>query len=366
MQVPLLDLKREYNEIRQQIDAAVKQVFDNTNFINGSQVTEFEKSVAEYLGCKHAVGVASGTDALLLSLRAAGVAPGDEVITTPFSFFATAGAIANVGAVPVFVDIDEDNFNIDVARIEAALTKKTKVIMPVHLFGQCADMDPIMELAAAHGVAVVEDAAQSLSAKYKNRMSGTIGDMGCFSFYPSKNLGAAGDGGMVVTNSDEFDETLRKLKAHGGKNEYHHDLVGFNSRLDTLQAALLLVKLPHLDSWSSARIGNAEFYTRAFAEGKVKTPHREEYAYHIFNQYTITVEKRDSLRGHLNEKKIGNKIYYPVPLHLQECFRYLGYKEGSFPVAERAAKQALSIPVFSQITQDEQEFVVETISGFIS
>ncbi len=366
MRVPLLDLKREYAGLRGEVDAAVATVFDNTNFINGKQVTDLEEALAKYLKCKHAVGVASGTDALLLALRAAGVGPGDEVITTPFSFFATAGAIANAGAKPVFVDIDAENFNIDVSQIEKAITPKTKVIMPVNLFGQSADLDPIMEVARKHGVKVIEDAAQSISARYKDRMSGTIGDFGCFSFYPSKNLGAAGDGGMIVTNDDESDAVLRKLKSHGGTDEYRHDLVGFNSRLDTLQAALLLVKLPHLDEWSDGRRANAEFYTEAFAGLSVKAPKVEKYAHHIFNQYTLTVEDRDELVAHLKSKEVGCKVYYPKPLHLQKCFSHLGYHEGDFPVAERTAEKVISIPIYPQLSTEERDFVVATIAEFLS
>jgi dTDP-4-amino-4,6-dideoxygalactose transaminase len=261
--------------------------------------------------------------------------------------------------------IDPDNFNIDLTHIESAITEKTKAIMPVHLFGQCVDMDPLLEIARKHKVKVIEDAAQALSARYKDRMAGVMGDFGCFSFYPSKNLGAAGDGGIVVTNTEENDTALRKLKAHGGLSEYHHDLVGFNSRLDTLQAAILLVKLDYLDDWSSGRIGNAAFYTRAFEESKVKTPKIEEFAYHIFNQYTILVENRDALKEHLLQNSIGCKIYYPLPLHLQECFKHLGYQEGDFPVAERTAKQALSIPIFPQLTREEQEVVVDRITKFL-
>jgi dTDP-4-amino-4,6-dideoxygalactose transaminase len=366
MRVPLLDLKREYAGLRSQVDAAIANVFDNTNFINGKQVTELEQAVAKYLGCKHAVGVASGTDALLLALRAAGVGPGDEVITTPFSFFATAGAIANAGAKPVFVDIDGENFNIDASQIEKAVTPKTKVIMPVNLFGQSADLDPIMEVARKHGVKVIEDAAQSISARYKDRMSGTVGDFGCFSFYPTKNLGAAGDGGMIVTNDDESEAVLRKLKFHGGTDEYHHDLIGFNSRLDTVQAALLLVKLPHLDEWSDGRRANARFYTEAFGGLNVKTPKVEDYAHHIFNQYTLNVDGRDDLAGHLKAKEVGCKVYYPKPLHLQPCFGHLGYKKGDFPVAERTAERAISIPIYPQLSTEERDFVVAAIAEFLS
>jgi dTDP-4-amino-4,6-dideoxygalactose transaminase len=366
MQVPLLDLKREYAALRDEINSAVKAVFDATNFINGSQVADLESAVAGYCSTRFAVGVASGTDALLLSLRACGVGPGDEVITTPFSFFATAGAIANAGARPVFIDINVDDFNIDVEQIETAISKRTRAIMPVDLFGQSANLEPILEIARAHKLVVIEDAAQALSAEYQGHKTGSMADFGCFSFYPSKNLGAAGDGGMIVTNSEKYDEILRKLKKHGGMSEYYHDLVGYNSRLDTLQAALLLVKLPHLDEWSLARRANADYYDKRFSGTAIKTPVRRDFAYHIFNQYTILTPDRDDLKQHLSDQGIGNKVYYPKPLHLQPCFKSLGYAEGDFPVAERCAGQALSIPIFPQLNAAEREHVADTILDFIS
>jgi len=366
MQVPLLDLKREYATIKDQIDRAVMGVLAETRFINGPQVTELEQAIASYCGCKYAVGVASGTDALLLSLRTAGIGRGDEVIIPCFSFFATAGAVCNVGATPVFVDINADNFNIDVSKIQAAITDKTKAIMPVHLFGQCADMEPIMEIARQNNLVVVEDAAQSISAKYKGKTSGTIGDFGCFSFFPTKNLGCAGDGGMVVTNNEKYDTSLRKLKAHGDTREYHHELIGYNSRLDTIHAAVLLVKLPHLDGWSEARRKNADYYDSRFKDTAIIIPTREPFAYHIFNQYTIRVQNSDQLKTALQNANIGCKTYYPLPLHLQECFNHLGYQRGDMPVAEECAQQVLSIPIFPMLSEDEREYVADTILRFTS
>jgi dTDP-4-amino-4,6-dideoxygalactose transaminase len=366
VKVPLLNLKAEYDIIREQVDAAIGDVFDNTNFINGKQVTELEKKIAEYCNCKHAVGVASGTDALLLSLRAAGVQPGDEVITVPFTFFATAGAIVNSGGRPVFVDIEPHTFNLDPTQLAAAITKNTKAILPVDLFGQCADMDAIVEIAHAHDLIVIEDAAQAISARYKNRKAGALGDLGCFSFYPTKNLGAAGDGGMIVTDNDEYEQLLRKLKFHGGTSEYYHDMVGYNSRLDTLQAALLLVKLPHLDRWSEARRQNAAYYDQRFAGTAVQAPVACDYAYHIYNQYTIKVEQRDQLQQYLKDRGIGCKVYYPLPLHSQKCFADLGYREGVFPNAEKCAGQVLSLPIHAQLSEAERETVADTVLEFFA
>jgi len=366
MQVPLLDLKREYQSLKAEIDRAVSDVMAATQYINGPEVRQFEEAVAKYCGCKYAIGVASGTDALLLSMRAVGVGPGTEVITTAFSFFATAGTIHNLGAKPVFVDIADETFNLDVTQIEKRITPQTKAIMPVHLFGQCADMDAIMEIAARHNLIVIEDAAQAISAKYKGKMSGSIGHVGCFSFYPTKNLGAPGDGGMIVTDSDVLNERLRQLKAHGAKVKYVHEEVGYNSRLDTLHAAILLTKLPHLDGWSAARRDNAAYYDRRFARSPLKIPKATDYAYHIYNQYTLRVDNRDGLRDHLKQQGIGSEIYYPAPLHLQRCFQYLAYREGDLPIAERSAKQAISIPIYPQLREDEREFVADTILKFVS
>lgn len=366
MEVPLLDLRREYEALRSELDRAVLEVMAATHFINGPQVKRFEEQVAAYLGVRHAIGVASGTDALLLALRAVGVDPGTEVITTTFSFFATAGAVANLGATPVFVDIDESTFNIDPAQIEAKITAKTKAIIPVHLFGQSADLDPIIAIGKRHQVAVIEDAAQSLSSKYKGQMSGTIGDIGIYSFYPTKNLGCAGDGGLVATNSDELASRLRSLKAHGAKVKYYHDIVGYNSRLDTIHAAVLLVKLPHLDGWSRARRANAAYYNERFAGSRVQTPAEQPYAYHIYNQYSILIDNRDGLRDQLRAAGIGYEIYYPLPLHLQVCFQHLGYRAGDLPVAERCARQVISLPIYPQLSEAERDYVAATVLKLVS
>lgn len=366
MQVPLLDLKREYQSLKSEIDGAVLDVMAGTQYINGPQVKQFEEAVARYCGCKYAIGVASGTDALLLSMRAVGVGPETEVITTAFSFFATAGTIHNLGAKAVFVDIEEETFNIDVTQIEAKITPRTKAIMPVHLFGQCADMDAIMAIAERHNLIVIEDAAQAISAKYKGKMSGTVGHLGCFSFYPTKNLGAPGDAGLIVTNSDDLNDRLRRLKAHGAKVKYFHEEVGFNSRLDTIHAAVLLTKLPHLDSWSEMRRENAAYYNRRFAGTTLATPSEQDYAYHIYNQYTLRSSDRDSMREHLKQQDIGYEIYYPRALHVQECFKYLGCNKGAMPVAERCAEEVISIPIYPQLRQDEREYVADTVLKFIS
>lgn len=366
MQVPLLDLRREYAALRSELDRAVLDVMAETHFINGPQVKLFEEQAAAYLGARHAIGVASGTDALLLALRAVGVGSGTEVITTTFSFFATAGAVANLGATPVFVDIDEDTFNIDPAQVEAKITGKTKAIIPVHLFGQSADLDPIVAIARRHQVAVIEDAAQSLSSRYKGRMSGTIGDIGIYSFYPTKNLGCAGDGGLVVTNSDELAAQLRSLKAHGAKVKYFHEIVGYNSRLDTIHAAVLLVKLPHLDEWSRARRTNAAYYNERFAGSSLRTPAEQPYAYHIYNQYSILSENRDRLRDQLKQAGIGYEIYYPLPLHLQACFQHLGYRAGDLPVAERCSRQVISLPIYPQLSEAERDHVAATVLKLVT
>jgi dTDP-4-amino-4,6-dideoxygalactose transaminase len=365
MKVPFLDLKREYASIRKEIDQAVAEVFNNTQFILGPEVRALEEEIALYCETKYAIGVASGTDALLLSLRACGVKSGDEVITSTFSFFASAGVIANLKAKPVFVDIDPLTYNIDPEQIEKKVTKKTKAIMPVHLFGQCADMDPILAVAKKCKIKVVEDAAQAIGAKYKNKKAGSMGDTGCFSFYPSKNLGAAGDGGMVVTNDAELAEEIRLLRVHGSKAKYFHSLVGYNSRLDTLQAAVLKVKLKYLDSWHEKRRGNAAYYDNAFRGMDLIAPKAESYNYHIYNQYTIAVKSREKLREHLTANQIGFDTYYPLPLHLQKCFEDLKYKQGDLPNAEKKAQEVLSLPIYPGLTKEEQDFVIGKIKEFV-
>jgi dTDP-4-amino-4,6-dideoxygalactose transaminase len=363
MAVPLLDLRRQYAALQKEMDHAVLDVIRRGAFVLGAEVTQLEKDIASLCRVKHGIGVASGTDALLIALRAVGVEPGDEVITTNFSFFASAGVIARLGAKPVFIDIEPDTYNLDVALIERAITKRTKAIIPVHLFGQMADMDPIMAIAKKHGLKVIEDAAQTIGAEYKGRPAGSIGDLGCFSFYPSKNLGAGGDGGMIVTNSDELHESCRMLRCHGEKPKYYHHIVGYNSRLDTLQAAMLLVKLPHLRAWSEKRVEHARIYDAAFAGiADVITPVVKDYAtFHIYNQYTIASPRRDEIVAALQKAEVGHCIYYPVPFHLQGCFKYLGHREGEFPVSNQCAAQVVSIPIYPEMTPSEQEEVIRVI-----
>jgi dTDP-4-amino-4,6-dideoxygalactose transaminase len=365
MNVPLLDLRRQYRTIKGEIDAAIAEVVESQIFRLGPKVAALELGIAEYCGTRRAVGVASGTDAILLALMAAGVGRDDEVITTSYTFFATAGAITRVGAVPVFVDIDRATYNIDPARIEAVITERTKAVMPVHLYGQCADMDPILKVAEAHGVPVIEDAAQAIGSEYRGHRAGSMGLFGCFSFFPSKNLGAFGDGGMITTDDDEMADLLISLREHGQTEAYHHWTIGTNSRLDAIQAAVLSVKLRHLDSWSDGRTANADYYDSRFEGTAVVPPKREEWNRHIYNQYIIRVPNRDGLLAHLREKGIGCAIYYPVPLHLQECFRVLGYSEGDLPEAEKAALETISIPVFSLLTDEERAFVADMVLDFV-
>ncbi len=366
MKVPLLDLRRQYSTIKDEIDNAVHRVLENTRFILGDEVKDFETKIAEYCGSKYAVGVASGTDALLLSLRACGVGSQDEVLIPDFTFFATAGVVSRLGATPVFLDIDRDTYNIDPGLIENKITEKTKAIIPVHLFGQCVDMDPILEMAKRNNLRVIEDAAQAIGAEYKGKKAGTMGDFGCFSFFPSKNLGAAGDGGMVITDDGDLAEAVRKLRVHGASQKYFHSLVGYNSRLDAIQAAILNVKLRYLDQWSAKRKEKASFYDGAFENLNIDTPKVEEFNRHIYHQYTIGAKNRDKLKEHLLKNQIGCSIYYPLPLHLQECYKPLGHKEGDFRVSEERSGEVISLPIFPEITQKEQEFVVETIKEFCS
>jgi len=360
MQVPLLDLKRQYNAIKKELDQAVLSVMADTKFIMGPEVKTFEEKAAEYCGAKFAIGVASGTDAILLALRACGIESGDEVITTPFTFFATASTITRLGAIPVFIDIDPDTYNIEPEQIEKKITPKTKVIMPVHLYGQCADMDPIDRIAKKHNLKVVEDAAQAIGSKYKGKKAGTLGDFACFSFFPSKNLGAAGDAGMVTTDDPDMADLIRILRVHGAQPKYFHSIVGYNSRLDTIQAAILSVKLKYLDSWTAKRREHAAAYNAAFKGFDIITPMEEDFNYHIYHQYTIAVKNREKLSEALKENQIGHDIYYPVPLHLQKCFQFLGYTEGDLPIAERKAKDVISLPIYTELTDEEQNFVIET------
>lgn len=374
--VPLLDLKPQFASLREPLLDVIHQVCDAQGFILGPQVEAFEKEVAAFTGARHAVGCASGTDALVLSLAALGIRTGDEVITTPFSFFASASCAALLGAKPVFVDIDPRTFNLDPDRVEAAIGPNTKAIVAVHLFGQCADMDRLLAIAERRGIPVIEDAAQSLSARYRSdrlgglRQAGSMGTTGTYSFFPSKNLGAFGDGGMVVTNDDRLGEMLRKLRVHGEVTRYHHKMIGWNSRLDALQAAVLRVKLPHLPAWSDARAKNAGRYDRLFREaglvesGAVTVPFHDPKCVHIYNQYTLRVRDRDALGEHLKKREIGWAVYYPVPLHVQECFAPFGQGEGDCPVAEQAGREVISLPVFPELTAGQQDRVVEAIAEF--
>lgn len=367
MNVPLLDLKAQYAAIKADIDAAIAEVLESQHFILGPNVNKCEKTIAEYSGCAHAVGVSSGSDALLISLMAENIGPGDEVITTPYTFFATAGAIARLGAVPVFIDIDPVTYNLDPGRIPPKVTARTRAIIPVHLYGQMADMDPVMRVADEHGLVIIEDAAQAIGAAYKGRRAGSIGHYGCFSFFPSKNLGAAGDGGMVVTNDAQRAEKLRCLRGHGSKPKYYHKLIGGNFRLDAMQAAIVSAKLPHLDGWTAARQCNAKRYDQLFAEAGSPIGLPAVVAdRHIFNQYVIRVSDRDDLQAYLREKGVGTEVYYPVPMHLQECFAYLGHTVGAFPESERAAKETLALPIYPELTEPQARFVVDSISEFLA
>jgi len=364
-----LDLKAQFATIRVEVMAAVTRVMESQHFILGSEVVEFEKEIASRLGAKHAIACASGSDALLLALMASGIGAGDEVITTPFTFIATGGAIARAGAKPIFVDIEAATFNIDVAKVEAAMTERTRAIMPVHLFGLAANMDPIMELAKDRDIAIVEDAAQAIGSTYKGRNVGTIGTYGCFSFFPSKNLGGAGDGGLVTTEDAALAERLRVIRVHGSKKKYHHDVLGTNSRLDALQAAILRAKLAHLEAWTVAREQRADRYRRMFSasqlgENVVVPEAPPAGSRHVYNQFTIRCQQRDKLRESLRAAGIPTEIYYPVPLHLQPAFAYLGYKRGDLPVAEQASAEALSLPVFPELTEAQQQTVVDAIARF--
>lgn len=366
--VPFIDLKAQYDTIRGEINAAVERVFESQAFILGDEVSELECDIAEYCDSRDAIGCASGSDSLLLALLALDIGPGDEVITSPFTFFATAGAICRTGATPVFVDIRPDTYNIDTTAIEAAITANTKCILPVHLFGLCADMDPIWRIATKHGLSVIEDAAQAIGSDYRGRRAGVLGRIGCFSFFPTKNLGAAGDGGIITTDDAELAARLRRLRVHGDTGGYTHKEVGFNSRLDALQAAVLKVKLSHLEEWTESRRSNAAVYRGLFDQyglcDEVALPLEFEDRRHIYNQFTIRVSDggRDSLLNSLRAEQIGCTIYYPIPLHLQECFQHLGYSEGDMPQSESAASEVLSLPIFSELTEAQQERVVSGIA----
>ena len=375
-EVPLLDIAAQHRPLRAEIDAAVARVLDHGHFINGPEVAQFEAAVAAYCGVKHAVGVSSGTDALLVALMAVELKPGDEVITSDYSFFATAGAVSRLGAKPVFVDIDPVTFNLDPAAVEKALTPRTKAVIPVHLFGQCADMDPILEIARRHRLRVIEDAAQAIGAQYQDgRRAGAMGDMGCFSFFPSKNLGAAGDAGLVTTSDDGLAERLRVLRNHGSKPKYYHKFIGGNFRLDTIQAAILQVKLRHLDEWTARRQENAARYEALFAEGGLagkgvvlpRAVYRKSGVkhHHIYNQFVIRVPGRDRVQERLHAAGVGCEVYYPVPFHVQECFRPLGHAAGAFPLSAQAAAESLAIPIFPELTAEQQARVVAALAGAV-
>ena len=369
MKVPLLDLKAQYDGIRHEIEPVLKEIVESQHFINGPQVKDCETAVAAYSGCTHGVGVSSGTDALLIALMAEGIGPGDEVITTAYTFFATAGSIARLGAKPVFVDIDPVSFNINTALIEAKITPRTKAIMPVHLYGQMADMDAIMKIAAKHKLVVIEDAAQAIGAEDQGRRAGSIGHYGCFSFFPSKNLGCFGDGGMVVTNDAARAEKMFILRNHGSQPKYYHKVVGGNFRLDTLQAAVVTTKLRHLDAWTAGRQANAKRYDKLFAESglvekKIVILPKVLKSRHIFNQYVIRIPRRDELLNFLKTQEVGAEVYYPVPMPLQECFKYLGHAKGNFPESEKASRETIALPIYPELSDAQAQHVVETIARF--
>jgi len=387
MKVPLLDLAPQYQELKAELDEAVLRVSESQHFILGPEVEKMEEEFCEFLGCKFAIGVSSGTDALLLALMAIDLKPGDEVIVPTYSFFATAGVVSRLNAVPVLTDNDPVTFNIDPNEIENKITPNTRAIIPVHLYGQSADMDPIMEIAKNHNLTVIEDGAQAISSEYKGgRRAGTIGDIGCYSFFPSKNLGCYGDGGMVVTNDDELAHMLKIKRVHGGEPKYYHKVIGGNFRLDALQAAVIRVKLPHLNAWSESRRRNAERYNQLFINaGLAVETGRIEFDgnntvllpkaayqdfeglknYHIYNQYIIRVEDRDDLRRALADNGVSTEIYYPVPFHLQECFSHLGYHKGDFPQAEHAGNHSLALPIYPELRDEQLLYVVDKIKEFI-
>ncbi len=385
MNVPLLDLKAQYLAVKADVDAAVAEVMESQHFILGPKVEQCEKAIAQYCRCSYAVGVSSGSDALLACLMAEGIGPGDEVITTPYTFFATSGAIVRVGATPVFVDIDPVTYNLNSSEIPSKVSERTRAIVPVHLYGQMADMDAVMKVAEKNGLIVIEDAAQAIGAEHNGWRAGTVGHYGCFSFFPSKNLGAAGDAGMIVTNDPQRAEKLMCLRVHGSKPKYHHKFIGGNFRLDAIQAAIVLAKLRYLDDWTAARQRNAKRYEQLFLELGLEiadtsapasgrfvkgSPHnflpKVVTDRHIFNQYVIRVSPRDRLKAALQQNGVGTGVYYPMPLHLQECFAYLGYEVGAFPESESAAKETLALPVHPHLTEQQAHYVVQCIRDFFA
>jgi dTDP-4-amino-4,6-dideoxygalactose transaminase len=366
MQVPLLDLRAQYATIKKDVDEAIHRVMDSGRFILGPEVTGLEEEVARYSQCAKAVGVASGTDALLLCLRALNIGPGDEVITSAYSFFASAGVIANVGARTVFVDVDPRTYNMDPHRLDEAFTPRTKAVIAVHLYGQCCDITAIQQRCKERSVWLIEDAAQAIGSEWEGKRAGSVGDLGSFSFFPSKNLGAAGDGGMVVSNNPELAEKVKLLREHGAKPKYYHQIVGTNSRLDALQAAILRVKLKHLDKWSEARAKNASLYSQLFEGSRLGRPFADPRGRHIYNQYVVRVANRDAVRQHLTERGIGTEVYYPVPLHLQQCFASLGGKEGQMPHSEAAARETLALPIYPELTEEQIRYVATTLREFVA
>ncbi len=373
MNVNFLDLKKQYGKIKSELMRELKTVCDSQHYVLGPNVKALEEEIAAYCGAKYAVGVASGTDAILLALVAAGVGPGDKVVTTPYTFFATAGSISLLGAVPVFVDIEPDTFNIDPNEFERLLkrsSKGIKAVIPVHLYGQCAEMDTIRSLAHRYSLSVIEDAAQSIGARYKSRGAGSLGDFGCFSFYPTKNLGCFGDGGMITTNNRRRADKLRMLRGHGSRRRYYYDIVGTNSRLDEIQAAVLRVKLKYLDGWAEGRRKNAAKYTELFGKAgigsSVTVPEIRKENLSVYNQFVVLAKKRDALRKYLSANGVGSEIYYPMSLHQQKCFKDLGYKKGDFPVSEDAAKKSLALPIYPELKEAELRYVVSTIAAFYS
>jgi len=362
--VPMVDLKRQYQGIKKEIFQVITEIFNNGQYILGPRVSEFEKKIADYYGVSEAVGVASGTDAIHLSINALGIGEGDEVITTPFTFFATVEAILYTGARPVFVDVEQDTFNMDAGQIEAKITDKTRAILPVHIFGQMADMEKISKIAKRHGLKVIEDCAQSFGANLNGKKAGSFGNTGCFSFYPSKNLGGYGDGGIIILNNTKIADEVRKLRNHGSKSSYIHESVGFNSRLDEIQAGILLVKLKYIDEYNIARRQKAALYTELLSD-KVKCPVEKKGAYHVFHQYTIRSNKRQEIQKKLRDKRVSSVVYYPVPLHLQEALRFLGYREGDFPVTEKSAKEVLSLPIYPELEESVIEKIAEIIRAVV-
>ena len=365
MQVPIIDLVTQYKNLEKEIDIAVKRVFLHSHFVFGKELESFEEKLVRYTGVKFALGVANGTDALLISLYALGIKGNDEVITTPFTFISTAEVIALLRAKPVFVDVEEESLNIDPALIEEAITDETKVILPVHLYGLCADMEKILEIARKHNLRIVEDAAQAIGAKFNEKMAGSFGDIAGLSFFPTKNLGAAGDGGAILTDASELYEKIKLLRVHGSNEKYYYQSIGFNNRLDAIQAAVLSVKLKYLDSWNKRRREIAFKYTSSIKD-YVKVPFEPEGYYSVFHQYTIRTEERDRLKEFLNKRGISTAIHYPLPLHLQPALECLGYKKGDFPVAEKAANEVLSLPLYPELTDDMVDYVIESILEFFS